>query len=108
MSKNILTIDNLSKSYYTKEKEILAIDNISLNIKENTITKNKFDFVDINFSKLGTLSLDDINLSIKNIIVKSIQQKINIAKKFLKISYIKSLTSTYSSLLFPRRYLFIL
>ena len=38
MSKNILTIDNLSKSYYTKEKEILAIDNISLNIKENTIT----------------------------------------------------------------------
>ena len=35
---NILTINNLSKSYYTKEKEILAIDNISLNIKENTIT----------------------------------------------------------------------
>ena len=35
---NILTINNLSKNYYTKEKEILAIDNISLNIKENSIT----------------------------------------------------------------------
>ena len=35
---NILTINNLSKTYYTKEKEILAIDNISLSIKENTIT----------------------------------------------------------------------
>ncbi len=35
---NILEINNLSKKYYTKEKEILAIDNISLAIKENTIT----------------------------------------------------------------------
>ena len=35
---NILTINNLSKKYYTKEKEILAIDNISLNIEENSIT----------------------------------------------------------------------
>ncbi len=35
---NILEINNLSKSYYTKEKEILALDNISLNIKENSIT----------------------------------------------------------------------
>ena len=35
---NILTINNLSKKYYTKEKEILAIKNISINIKENTIT----------------------------------------------------------------------
>ncbi len=35
---NILTINNLSKKYYTKEKEILAIDNISLTIKENSIT----------------------------------------------------------------------
>ena len=35
---NILTINNLSKNYYTKEKEILAIDNISLNIEENSIT----------------------------------------------------------------------
>lgn len=38
MTKNILTINNLSKTYYTKEKEILALDNISLNIKENSIT----------------------------------------------------------------------
>lgn len=38
MNKKILTINNLSKTYYTKEKEILAIDNISLDIKENTIT----------------------------------------------------------------------
>lgn len=35
---NILTINNLSKKYYTKDKEILAIDNISLSIKENSIT----------------------------------------------------------------------
>lgn len=38
MNKNILEIKNLSKTYYTKEKEILAIKDISLNIKENTIT----------------------------------------------------------------------
>ena len=38
MTKNILTINNLSKTYYTKEKEILALDNIYLNIKENSIT----------------------------------------------------------------------
>lgn len=35
---NILTIKNLSKTYYTKERETLAIDNINLNIKENSIT----------------------------------------------------------------------
>ena len=35
---NILTINNLSKSYYTKEKEILALDNISLTIKEKKVT----------------------------------------------------------------------
>ena len=35
---NILSINNLSKNYYTKDKEILAIDNISLSIKENSIT----------------------------------------------------------------------
>ena len=34
---NILTLKNISKTYYTKEKETLAIDNISLNIKENNI-----------------------------------------------------------------------
>ena len=34
---NILTIKNLSKTYYTPYKEIEAIDNISLTIKENTI-----------------------------------------------------------------------
>ena len=38
MNKNILTINNLSKNYYTKQKEIPAIDNISLSIKENSIT----------------------------------------------------------------------
>lgn len=38
MNNPILTINNLSKTYYTKEKETLAIDNISLNIKENKIT----------------------------------------------------------------------
>lgn len=35
---NILKITNLTKKYYTKEKEILTIDNISLDIKENSIT----------------------------------------------------------------------
>lgn len=38
MTNNILTINNLSKTYYTKSGETLAIDNISLNIKENSIT----------------------------------------------------------------------
>lgn len=38
MNNNILTIKNLSKTYYTKEKETLAIDNLNLNIKENSIT----------------------------------------------------------------------
>lgn len=38
MNKKILEINNLSKTYYTKEKEILAIDNISLDIEENSIT----------------------------------------------------------------------
>lgn len=38
MKDNFLTITNLSKTYYTKEKEILAIDNISFDIKKNTIT----------------------------------------------------------------------
>ncbi len=37
MNKNILTIKNLSKTYYTKEKEILAIDDLSLEIKEGDI-----------------------------------------------------------------------
>ena len=35
---NILKITNLTKKYYTKEKEILTIDNISWDIKENSIT----------------------------------------------------------------------
>ena len=35
---NILEIRSLSKTYYTKEKEILAIANINLDIKENSIT----------------------------------------------------------------------
>ena len=38
MNSNILTINNLSKTYYTKEKEILVIDNIDMNIEDNTIT----------------------------------------------------------------------
>lgn len=38
MNNDILAINNLSKTYYTPEKEILAIDNISLKIKENSIT----------------------------------------------------------------------
>lgn len=37
MKDNILIIKNLSKTYYTKEKEILAIDNISLDIPKNSI-----------------------------------------------------------------------
>ena len=33
----ILSIKNLSKTYYTKEKETLAIENFSFDIKDNTI-----------------------------------------------------------------------
>lgn len=36
--KNILEIRNLSKTYYTKEKEVVAIQNINLDIKEDSIT----------------------------------------------------------------------
>ena len=35
---NILSLKNISKTYYNKQKETLAIKNISLDIKENTIT----------------------------------------------------------------------
>lgn len=35
---NILTLKNISKTYYTKEKETLAIDNLSLEIKKDSIT----------------------------------------------------------------------
>ena len=38
MNNSILKINNLSKSYYTKEKEILALDNISLDIPKNEVT----------------------------------------------------------------------
>ncbi len=38
MKDNFLSLNNLSKTYYTKEKEILAIDNITLNFKKDTIT----------------------------------------------------------------------
>ena len=38
MKDNIISLENISKTYYTKEKETLAIDNISLNIKPQTIT----------------------------------------------------------------------
>ncbi len=34
----ILSLHNISKTYYSKEKETSAIENISLNIKKNTIT----------------------------------------------------------------------
>lgn len=34
---NILELKNLSKTYYTNEKEVLAIKDISLDIKESTI-----------------------------------------------------------------------
>ena len=37
MKTNLLKIKNLSKTYYTKEKEILAIDNISFEIPKNSI-----------------------------------------------------------------------
>lgn len=37
MNNNILTIENLSKTYYTKENEILAIKDFSLDIKEDSI-----------------------------------------------------------------------
>ena len=37
MNKNILTINNLSKTYYTKDREILAIKDFSFNIKEDSI-----------------------------------------------------------------------
>lgn len=37
MNDKILTIKNLSKTYYTKEKEILAIKDLSLSIKEDSI-----------------------------------------------------------------------
>ncbi len=38
MKNNILTINNLSKTYYNKEKELLVLDNINFTIKENSIT----------------------------------------------------------------------
>jgi len=38
MNDSILNIQNLSKTYYTKKQETLAIKDISLNIKENSIT----------------------------------------------------------------------
>lgn len=38
MKNNALVIKNLSKTYFTKKKEILAIDDISLEIPKNTIT----------------------------------------------------------------------
>lgn len=38
MSRNILSINNLSKAYYSKDRETLAIEDISLDIKENSIT----------------------------------------------------------------------
>ncbi len=38
MNNTILEVKNLSKTYYTKEKEILAIDNISFPLKKNKIT----------------------------------------------------------------------
>ena len=34
---NILEIRDLSKTYYTKEEEVLAIDKIDLDIKEDSI-----------------------------------------------------------------------
>ena len=37
MNKSILKISNLSKTYYTKEKEILAIKDLSLTINEDSI-----------------------------------------------------------------------
>lgn len=38
MNNNILSINNLSKTYYTKDREILVLDNINIDIKENEIT----------------------------------------------------------------------
>lgn len=38
MNNTILTIKNLSKTYYTKESETLAIKDFSFNFKENSIT----------------------------------------------------------------------
>ena len=37
MNNNILSIKNISKTYYTKEREILAIKDFSYDIKENSI-----------------------------------------------------------------------
>ena len=37
MNNSILEIKNLSKTYYTKEKEVLAIKDLSLTVKENSI-----------------------------------------------------------------------
>ena len=38
MKNNLLELKNISKTYYTKDKETLAIDDISLNIFNDTIT----------------------------------------------------------------------
>ena len=38
MNDEILRLKNLSKTYYTMEKEILAIDDISFPLKKNSIT----------------------------------------------------------------------
>ena len=34
MEKNVLKIKNLKKTYHTKNKEILAVEDFSLNLKE--------------------------------------------------------------------------
>ena len=38
MNNTILTLKNISKTYYTKDTETLAIKDFSFEIKENTIT----------------------------------------------------------------------
>ena len=38
MNNSILNISNLFKTYYTREKEILVLDNINMNVKDNSIT----------------------------------------------------------------------
>ena len=76
MNNNLITLQNISKTYYTKQKETLAIDNLSI-----TIPKNKIIAI-IGPSGCGKSTLLNI--------IGGLEKKTNgniIKKKNLKIGY---------------------